>query len=153
MAHIWLLPRMAGWRWMCTMAHHGAPWRSHFSGTSSNSTWPVLACLISGKVIYTHTYMYPFIIYIYIYTKCRIFLWRGWITIGTPIGRWQAGSHPRNLGWWVHPITIGLYKPTYHTYHKGELSHDCDSWVFSNQELLLFFPLRSSVERMPPVFS
>ena len=121
-AHIWLLPRMAGWRWMCTMARHGAPWRSHFSGTSRNSTWPVLACLISGKVIYTHTYMYLFLIYIYIcniyiytYTKCRIFMnfpmarldyhlgqsgadRRGSLSV-TP--RSKIATSPPNLGWWV----------------------------------------------------
>ena len=157
---------MAGWRWMCTMARHGAPWRSHFSGTSRNSTWPVLACLISGKVIYTHTYMYLFLIYIYIcniyiYIYIHIpnvefswiFLWRGWITIwasqaltgGLP--KWHTpfkNSDESTQSWlvgWFTQLPLDKPQPTYHTYHKGELSHDCDSWVFSNQELRCFFPL------------
>ena len=52
----------APWR---TMANHGA--LTFRLNLQCFSTWPVLACLISGKVIYTHTYMYLFIIYIYIH--------------------------------------------------------------------------------------
>ena len=171
---------MAGWRWMCTMARHGAPWRSHFSGTSRNSTWPVLACLISGKVIYTHTYMYLFLIYIYIcniyiYIYIHIpnvefswiFLWRGWITIWasqaltgglpkwhTPFKNSDESTQSWLVGWFTQ---LPLDKPQPYLPHlpQGRTKPRLRFLGFFKSRTPLFFSACRGVlfiERMPPVF-